>query len=300
MMKISNSKQQLARIISENGGWRNGEFAAQDGDGGIGGYKVKPEWDSLAKYWWRESLGRWFFANKIKNHHHTVLSRAEYFHLYQSPDADGWIEWKGGECPVGEGDRIDVKFSDGDTLFGVNNGWNWGNNAGCCNIIAYRLHKPERVETVEYNYSGVVYTGPVKSEFVVDKKPTLDQLLQDWRNAGEFAKRKQAEADEAAAMRDERWNAVQARAGEVGVTVGACDSVASEHKLEITGWRDLQLNDIIEYVDGDIKDKIGMTGPVVEFAPDATDGMMVRMKCDNGPRKGRLGWPMKWRFIRRP
>ena len=86
-MKISKSKQELARIISENGGWRNGEFAAQDGDGGIGGYEVKPEWDSLAKYWWREASGQWFFANKIKNHHQTVLSRTEYFHLYPVPDA---------------------------------------------------------------------------------------------------------------------------------------------------------------------------------------------------------------------
>lgn len=81
-MKISNSKKELARIISENYGWRNGEFAAQDGDGGVGGYEVKPEWDSLAKYWWREASGQWFFANKIKNHRQTVLSRAEYFHLY--------------------------------------------------------------------------------------------------------------------------------------------------------------------------------------------------------------------------
>ena len=35
----------------------------------------------------------------------------------------------------------------------------------------------------------------------------------------DYAKRKQAEAGEAAAMRDERWEAAQARAGEMGVTV---------------------------------------------------------------------------------
>ena len=86
-MKISNSKKELARIISENGGWRHGEFAAQDGDGLVGGYGSKPEWNSLAEYWWREALGGWFLANKIKNHHQTVLSRAEYFHLYPAPDA---------------------------------------------------------------------------------------------------------------------------------------------------------------------------------------------------------------------
>ena len=88
-MKISNSKKQLARIIFENGGWRSGEFAAQDGDGLVGGYRSKPEWNSLAEYWWREALGGWFLTNKIKNHHQTVLSRAEYLHLYPAPDADG-------------------------------------------------------------------------------------------------------------------------------------------------------------------------------------------------------------------
>lgn len=81
-MKISSSKKELARIISENGGWRNGEFAAQDGDGGVGGYGKKPVWSLLGKYWRNKAFGEWFVANKIKNHHQTVLSRAEYFHLY--------------------------------------------------------------------------------------------------------------------------------------------------------------------------------------------------------------------------
>lgn len=58
--------------------------------------------------------------------------------------------------------------------------------------------------------------------------PTLDQLLQDWRNADDYAQRKQIEADEAAAMRDERWQAAQARAGEMRVTVGRCESVVGE------------------------------------------------------------------------
>ena len=34
-MKISKSKKELAKIVAENGGWREGEFAAQDGDGGV-------------------------------------------------------------------------------------------------------------------------------------------------------------------------------------------------------------------------------------------------------------------------
>ena len=86
MMKISKCKKELARIISEHGGWRNGEFAAQDGDGGVGGYDVKPEWSLLGKYWRNEAWGEWFLVNKIKNHHQTVLSRAEYFHLYPAAE----------------------------------------------------------------------------------------------------------------------------------------------------------------------------------------------------------------------
>ena len=227
-MKISNSKKELARIISEHGGWRNGDFAAHDGDGGVGGYGVRPVWSLLGKYWLNEALGEWFVADKIKNHHQTVLSRAEYYHLYQGPDADGWIEWSGGECPVDNGDRIDIKFECGIERANVHAAWNWRHNQGQYNIIGYRLHKPEQGEIVEYNGLGAVYTGPVQSNFVIAEETNLDQLLQDWRNVEDFAQRKQAEADEAAAMRDERWSAVQAKAGEIGVTVGLCESVAAD------------------------------------------------------------------------
>ena len=43
-------------------------------------------------------------------------------------------------------------------------------------------------------------------------------------------------------MRDERWEAVQARAGEIGVTVGWCESVA-EPDQAITDWCDLRVGD---------------------------------------------------------
>ena len=160
-------------------------------------------------------------ANKIKNYHQTVLSSEEYFHLHPAQDADGWIEWKGGECPVGYGDRIDVKLSDGDELFDVDSDWDWGGNAGGCNIIAYRPHKKQKSEPQYCESVTRSIPEPIAA-------PTIDQLLQDWRKADDFAKRKQAEADEAAAMRDERWQAVQDHAGEVGVTVGLCESVAAE------------------------------------------------------------------------
>ena len=229
-MKISNSKKELARIISENGGWRDGELAAQDGDGSVGGYGSKPEWNSLVKYWWREALGGWFMANKIKNHHQTVLSRAEYFHLYPVPDA-----------------------------------------------------KPEFCESV-------MRTIPEP-----EAKPTIDQLLQDWRNADDFAKRKQAEADEAAAMRDERWEAVQARACEMGVTVGLCESVAHNNpELVITDWRDLKTGDVVMVVGSSNPDWKSMDG----------EELMVRVDGDTCEDVLFGHWCMSdntnWVFIRRP
>ena len=102
----------------------------------------------------------------------------------------------------------------------------WGSSGGSADIIAYRLHKPEPASA-----------------------PTIDQLLQDWRNADDYAQRKQAEADEAAAMRDERWMAVQVRAGEFSVTVGRCDSATkADQNLAITDWRDLKNGDVVMVV----------------------------------------------------
>ena len=227
MMKISKSKQELARIISENGGWRGAANIALFGKVSGRCYMLKtdewPEYDVTIKGFYinaRDVVSD-FHASPFTNWHQTILSRAEYFHLHPATDADGWIEWKGGECPVGEGDRIDVKFSDGDELFDVSSEWGWGADAGCCNIIAYRLHKPEQAKPELCE--SVMRTIPEP-----EAKPTIDQLLQDWRNADDLAKRKQAEAYEAAAMRGKRWQAVQDRAGEVGVTVGLCESAAAE------------------------------------------------------------------------
>lgn len=55
----------------------------------------------------------------------------------------------------------------------------------------------------------------------IPEQPTLDQLLSDWRNAAEYAARKRVELDEATAMRDQRWQAVQERAQALSVSVAS-------------------------------------------------------------------------------
>lgn len=306
-MKISKSKQELARIISENGGWRDGEFAAQDGDGGVGGYAVKPEWNSLAKYWWRGMLGEWFLANKIKNHHQTVLSSAEYLHLYPAPDADGWIEWLRDEPPVGDGVIIDVKYSDGDELHSAPCGVftaNMTSIRGECasaesfgrgdgsfvHIIAYRLHKPEQSKP-EFCES-VMRSIPEPSD-----KPTIEQLAADYRNAKDYAERKQQKADDAKADAEAKLAELVA-AGKVQGLVLSVAEFEPELELVITDWRDLRAWDEIEMLgDGWNCDNVGKIGVVIRVEGDGYIGDLAIL-CDIGEEGS--DWGLGFKFIRRP
>lgn len=72
--------------------------------------------------------------------------------LGTEPDADGWIEWHGGECPVEKGDVIDVRFRDEDEhceleVYGHRlSSEHWEHEEDPGDIIAYRIHQPEQEE----------------------------------------------------------------------------------------------------------------------------------------------------------
>ena len=87
-MKISNSKKELARIISENGGWRDGAgYLAMDTSGMVCGYLSAPKWSSSLREWTGSACFRIFISTTLApNHQRTILSRAEYFHLYPAPE----------------------------------------------------------------------------------------------------------------------------------------------------------------------------------------------------------------------
>lgn len=60
----------------------------------------------------------------------------------ESDNADGWISWKGGEQPVADDVKVDLKFSDGDSVEGsMADRWNWGRGDGWADpeITHYRL-----------------------------------------------------------------------------------------------------------------------------------------------------------------
>lgn len=76
------------------------------------------------------------------------------------PDADGWIEWKGGECPVPAGTLVDVWYRCGEVkealpALEIDGGDDdasspyWRHDGYRNDITAYRLHQPECTEKHE-------------------------------------------------------------------------------------------------------------------------------------------------------
>lgn len=61
-----------------------------------------------------------------------------------APSAEGWIEWAGGECPVENTARVDVRWSDGVVMQRKAAWlWRWEHTDSDPNIIAYRIAPPK-------------------------------------------------------------------------------------------------------------------------------------------------------------
>ena len=79
-----------------------------------------------------------------------AIARAEAAMAEPQPDADGWIPWKGGECPVGQDTLVDLRYRDSEKWpdkLGVPSGYchlessypYWRNDGGSSDILAYRI-----------------------------------------------------------------------------------------------------------------------------------------------------------------
>jgi hypothetical protein len=63
---------------------------------------------------------------------------------FDKPDNDGWIEWKGGECPVGPDVKVEIKTDNdarGYTLLAKALRWKWAHGGNIDDIIKYRVVK---------------------------------------------------------------------------------------------------------------------------------------------------------------
>lgn len=288
-MKISNSKKELARIISENGGWCDGaEWAIQHGTGRIAFTKStkKPLWEKDNAGWGGSFFFGGFSFRKLQQHHQNALSRAEYFHLYPAPDADGWIEWEApwfGSLPCDEDAVVDVIVDDVvHEGYTAKNWRNWGS------VTHYRLHKPKQAKTFGADAIGVAESTP-------EAKPTIEQLAADYHNAKDCAERKQQEADVAKADADAKLKAIELACEDIGFLVSPIIA-KQEPELVITNRSQLELGDVIW---------IGETGCKTDD-DRMPSGEYVVVKVGmigvlNGDETYYPDFSVRgWRFIRRP
>lgn len=63
--------------------------------------------------------------------------------VHHAGDADGWITWHGGVCPIGTDVVVDVRFDEGSVwLDRIAGELSWSHFSGASNIVAYRVVRP--------------------------------------------------------------------------------------------------------------------------------------------------------------
>jgi len=252
-MKLSKSKLALAKVINENGGWpQDSEWAVQNGDHGRISFSINKPVRHDSKSWMAK--GGFNFkievCKPLKNWHQCVLNREEYYQAYPKADADGWIEWNGGECPVEKGLMVDIRVRNGreERNLAANTLTKgripdascafWKNDGMAGDIIAYRLHtpdvKPEFCESV------------MRSIPDPESKPTIEQLAADYRNAKDYAERKQQEADDAKVDADSKLKALELAGEAIGLTVSPITERQAP-ELVITDWRQWRVGDVVSW-----------------------------------------------------
>ena len=89
---------------------------------------------------------RWHPADPVVIGAISAIAKAEAALAEPQADADGWIPWSGGECPIPEGMAFDLRFRDGVTLLAASSispasEWGWNHERSPYGIIAYRIIK---------------------------------------------------------------------------------------------------------------------------------------------------------------
>lgn len=311
-MKLSKSKLALAKVINENGGWLIGggfNFVTSSRSGAVKFFHQRPRRDG-GNWTGGSRLLYWVDSDEqLPNWHKTILSREEYYQAYQKADEGGWIEWGGGECPVGDFDEVQVKYKvdDGSGMEGCEaQELHWHHEDADFDIVAYRLHKqdvkPEFCESVMRSIPELGSIDELCTKVTeenkhqhVDANPTIEQLAHDYRNAKDYAVRLQKEADDAARSADAKLRELE-RAGEsIGLIIGIAKQ---ESAPVIIDWRDLKVGDEIRCI-GDWQDELtdGLVLKVDDVEmPDYRGDLAVRVLLDGGEG----AWGKDFEFISRP
>lgn len=151
----------LVEELPKRGGWdAKWHQCAQDGNGEVcfftsgkihfrGSFDV---WnippDSVARHDGESRLE----ASLADDYAETIITREQYEAALAAKN-DDWIDWGGGECPVGPGTIVDYVMQDGSESERPEEAralrWDFCVKTEPYAIIAYRLHKPQEEERTE-------------------------------------------------------------------------------------------------------------------------------------------------------
>lgn len=333
-------------------------------------YRIKPNRPQKhSLYWAGDSVDDDVVScihsnNLLRNWHQTCISREEYYQAYpkadaydglittkdiheyakkvrecdlgypEKADADGWIEWEGGECPVDRGTIVDVRHRNGGehiscAALGL---WNqtWGRvGKNPDDIIAYRLHKPEvkpefcesvtrsipepdKIEELaeimgcNADIESIISVAKSNEDWIKqlvgrvssknqEAKPTIDQLAHDHRNAKDYAERLQKEADDAAKVADVKFGELEQAMEQIGFSI---KEIAGYPEMVIPCWRDWVRGDEVQCIKTPpgASRSIGLVGHVSKVFGDCVE---VEFKNHIALARGNsIGECFK--FIRRP
>ena len=269
-MKISNSKKELARIISENGGWpERALWAAQDNCIAffLGG---KPEYKSGDRCWYSNCLdgacvGTITRDEKVTNWHQTILSRDEYFHLYPAPDAEAE-------------QKAEIRWVRGKDIYATPTAHD------CMEMLKEKLGSTE---------CGCDECSAFYSKPAAHAESTIEQLAADYRNKLDCANRKQDEADKANMESDAALSQLEDAIAAIGFVITPLAATEKEPELVAA----VKVGDEVECVESNIKRHKynGMVGRL-HFI-DESDTSTPYLVDFGGAEKI---WCHEVKFIRRP
>lgn len=128
----------LVEYLPENGGWPHATTS------------IGQDWDRELMFYGRGCVRTGIILDDLAIDHRKrfdtgVKITREQYEAALAAKNEGWIEWSGGECPpVSTNTVVDVKFKNGNVQSGYPAGeYSWEHVWQDCNIIAYRLHKPQ-------------------------------------------------------------------------------------------------------------------------------------------------------------
>lgn len=134
----------LVKELPKLGGWPEGVT------------HIGQEYDRELMFYGRGNISTGLILNELAIDHRKLgksgekITRAQYEAALAASKAvvghNGWIDWHGGECPVDSDAIVEVKFQ-WHNQHQYNNDragdFDWAHTGSNCDIIAYRLHKPD-------------------------------------------------------------------------------------------------------------------------------------------------------------